>query len=180
MTERFADLILYIASKCQNNEAFGATKLNKILFTADFLAYGAWGRPVSGATYRRLKNGPVPYELLIVRNQLEREGKIVIQDRNYFGRTQKRIVPLAAPDLSKFTAEEIQLVDQVIAAEWQMNGTQLSEWTHTLRPWLSARDGETIPYSTVFTLEDIPVSSEGLSWGATMVRELQASGGLQC
>lgn len=180
MTEKLANLIIYIAAKCQMDDAFGATKLNKILFTADFVAHGAWGRSISGATYRKLKNGPVPHELPIVRNRLERESKIVIQERSYFGRTQKRIIPMITPDLSIFTAEEIQLVDQVIAATGPLNGTQLSEWSHTLRPWLSARDGETIPYVAVFTLKDIPVSSEGLLWGATMIEELQASGGLQC
>lgn len=36
---RLAELILYIAEKCERDPNFGATKLNKILTFADFSAY---------------------------------------------------------------------------------------------------------------------------------------------
>lgn len=180
MVGKLASLILYIADKCQTDASFGATKLNKILFTVDFMAYGAWGESVSGATYMRLGNGPVPRELLAVRGQLIEEGRVCIQEREYYGRIQKRLVPLAEPDMSGFTEQEMRLVDQVTADFGRYNATQLSNWTHTLRPWLAAGDREEIPYYTVFTFMDAPASAEAISWSLEKLTALQAAGALQC
>jgi len=35
---KFQELLLYVAARCEGAPTFGATKLNKILFFADFLA----------------------------------------------------------------------------------------------------------------------------------------------
>ena len=44
---RLLELILYVAEKCQDDPKFGATKLNKILWWADFLAYAQHGTPIT-------------------------------------------------------------------------------------------------------------------------------------
>ena len=54
------ELILFIADRCEDEPTFGATKLNKILFYADFLSYALYGEPIAGVTYRKLERGPVP------------------------------------------------------------------------------------------------------------------------
>ena len=45
---RFRELILYCALKSETHRFFGATKLNKCLFYADFLAYRALGSSITG------------------------------------------------------------------------------------------------------------------------------------
>ena len=53
---RMAELIVYIADLCQEDPTFGATKLNKILFYADFASYAKYGRPITGQEYQRLEH----------------------------------------------------------------------------------------------------------------------------
>lgn len=64
--EKFRELILYVANMSRNDPDFGAVKLNKILYYADFRAYRELGRPISGAAYRKLSEGPAPRQLLRV------------------------------------------------------------------------------------------------------------------
>ena len=60
---KMRELILYVASKSQHDPKFGSTKLNKILFFADFAFYFKHGRSVTGQEYMRLKHGPAPRRL---------------------------------------------------------------------------------------------------------------------
>lgn len=179
MSERLGELILYIAQKCQTDEAFGAIKLNKILFLSDFIAYAINAKSISGAKYIRQEMGPVPFELVRVRDQIIEEDRAVLQERLYFGKKQKRLIALDAPRLYLFDPDEIRIVDLVIEMCQSRNGTQLSDWTHTLRPWLSARNNEVIPYYTMFILNDGPVTSDMMEWGINRVMELKASGAVQ-
>src|SRR5216110_2281705 len=111
---KLEEMILYIAHRSQDDVSFGATKLNKILFIADFAAYGIWQESMTGATYKRLQNGPVPSELPNARKNLISKGRAKIVETEYFGRVQHRVIPLANPDLSIFTKQQINLVDNVI------------------------------------------------------------------
>jgi len=180
MAERLGDLILYVAEKCKDDSSFGATKLNKLLFMIDFIAYGAWGKSISGSTYIRLPNGPAPRELLSVQGELIGRAKARLEERPYFGYVQKRIVPIESYTEGSFSSEELELINQVIETCEPMNATQLSDWSHTLTPWLLARDREEIPYYTVFTLRHVPAGNEGIKWGLSRLKELRAEGKALC
>ena len=43
---KLKELMLYVADKCSQDPNFGATKLNKILWWANFLAFGKIRKPV--------------------------------------------------------------------------------------------------------------------------------------
>ena len=62
--DRFKELVLYVCEKCVADPRFGATKLNKILYFADFLAYAESGEPITGMEYRENLNGPARRRLL--------------------------------------------------------------------------------------------------------------------
>ena len=49
--KKLKELVLYIAQKSEDDPSFGATKLNKILFAADFYFFGQTGRSITGASY---------------------------------------------------------------------------------------------------------------------------------
>lgn len=68
--ERLAELIVYISQKCANHRKFGATKLNKILFYADFGSFKKYGCSITGTEYMKLPNGPVPRQLVPQRKAL--------------------------------------------------------------------------------------------------------------
>ena len=47
--EKFRELLVYVSKKCEDDPTFGAVKLNKILYYADFAAYRQGGKPITGA-----------------------------------------------------------------------------------------------------------------------------------
>ncbi len=151
------ELILYVATQCQDDPKFGATKLNKILWWADFLAYAEHGRPITGIEYQRLGNGPAPRRLVPVRIQMEADGDIVLAEvPGRGGYVQKKIVPLRAANLDVFSAADIAVVDDVIRALWKKTAKGVSTLSHG-KAWEVAGDGESIPYEAVF-LSDDPIN----------------------
>jgi len=170
--EKLEELMLYISHKSHDDETFSSTKLNKLLFIADFYAYGIWEKSITGTKYVRRQFGPVPSEVLIAQDKLIANGKAKIEERSYFERTQKRLVPLANPDLTLFSTEEIHLIHAVMDECKPLNATQLSDWTHKLRPWLDSADGEELPYYTIFVLREVPVSYDDITWAQSKLKEL--------
>jgi hypothetical protein len=109
--DKFAELILYIALRSDNDKRFGAIKLNKILFYSDFNAYKELGAPITGASYQHLGEGPAPREMLPTTARMKSEGSLKIEAHTYFAKVQPRAVPLRPPNLSIFTTSEIRVVD---------------------------------------------------------------------
>ena len=158
---KFKELIVYIAAKSVDDPTFGAIKLNKILFYADFAAYRLHGAPITGATYRRLNQGPAPKELVEARAELIRDGRLEYEERPYFTYVQKRLVPrngyLAVPEA--FSPEERELIDGVIKFFWGKSAREVSEYSHHEPGWMFTDDREAIPYQTVW-LNSGPIDQE--------------------
>jgi hypothetical protein len=148
---RYRELVLYICQKCATDPKFGATKLNKILYFSDFLAYATLGEPITGFEYQRLPNGPAPRRMVPMRAQMEERRDLGLQEvRLKGGRTQHRVVNLRVPDLGVFTAEQIALVDRIIEELWNLDAEEVSDLSHRMMGWKVADMNETIPYETVF------------------------------
>jgi hypothetical protein len=151
---RLQELILYVAEKCQGDPKFGATKLNKILWWSDFLAYGQRGKPITGVEYMRLPQGPVPKHYLPVAQRLQAEGAFniaIVTTRG--GYQQKRPVALRPANLGVFSPEDISLVDHVINALRNKTAKGVSTQSHG-KAWEVASDKESIPYEAVFLSDD--------------------------
>lgn len=151
--EKFRELLIYIAKKCEDDTFWGATKLNKQLFFADFLAYEQFGKPITGADYMAIDHGPVPRRLVPIRADMEVEGDIHREIKLH----QDRIIADRAPELSKFSNEELALVDEVIDALRNVLADEISELSHKFAGWMAAivegqatKKNVTIPYETVF------------------------------
>lgn len=147
--KKFAELVLYIAAKCQHHEHFGATKLNKILFFSDFTAYYATRQAITGAVYQKLPYGPAPKRLVPVQQQLIKQKAAAIQTLEAGPYTEKRLVALRPARLDLFTAAEISRVDAVIEALRDGTATRVSDMSHKLQGWQLAKLKEDIPYFTV-------------------------------
>ena len=150
---RLAELILYLAEKCERDPGFGATKLNKILAFADFSAYFETGKPITGAEYMRLPQGPVPRRLRPVRDRLEARHEIAMRVVAVGKYQQQRIVPLRSPDLSVFTAAEIAAVDRIVDEFWNRTAKEVSEFSHGIA-WKVARNKGPIPYEAAFLSDE--------------------------
>ena len=159
--EKFKELILYIAEQCQHDLSFGAVKLNKMLYYADFDAYRLLGQPVTGATYRKLQAGPAPKDLIVARDELIDEGRVSLESRPYFNRTQKRLVLQSGVNANKevFTPEEREIINAVIKFFMPMSAREASDYSHREAGWLLAGDREIIPYESAFLSTD-PIDQE--------------------
>ena len=144
--ERMKELMLYISRKSEGDRRFGATKLNKLLFYSDYSAYAQLGRSITGQEYQRLVRGPAPKRLLPLRGELVDADRLAVVQRDYHGHTQDLTIALDAPDLSIFTGDEIALVDDIIAACWGLNATEISCRSHEFVGWRLAGNKESIPY----------------------------------
>lgn len=88
--KKFKELVVYASRQCEDDPTFGAIKLNKVLYYADFAAFRSFHRPITGASYRRLREGPAPREFLDVRRELIDSGDASVEYRDYFTGRQRR------------------------------------------------------------------------------------------
>lgn len=161
---KFRELLLYVAQKSLDDPRFGATKLNKILFYSDFLAYGELGRPITEATYQRLDHGPAPVPLLAAERELESEGAAEVIEVPRFHLKQRRLIPKRRARLAEFSAEEIALVDEVIDVLRGYTAVGVSALSHLEKAWQLVEDGEEIPFEFVFISRE-PLTAEDVKRG---------------
>lgn len=147
--ELLAELVLYVAARCRSDPTFGAIKLNKILWWADFISYAVTGRPVTGVAYQKLPRGPAPARLVPVREGLVEAGDAKMIERPGHGHLQLRIVPLREADLNRFTPEALATVDMLIDEMWGQPAFEISEDSHGMA-WQGREQGDLIPYEAVF------------------------------
>ena len=170
--DKFKELIVYIAERCVEDPTFGAVKLNKILYYSDFDAYRLLGEPISGATYRKLSEGPAPKELLPAREELIAQGRVTLKEKPYFNRTQKRLGlvngEVANPEM--FSVEERNVVDEVIRFFWGKPAREVSDFSHREPGWLATRQREPIPYETAW-LSPEPLDQETEEYALQVAEE---------
>jgi hypothetical protein len=172
--EKLGQLILYVSLLSERDDAFGHTKLNKILFYSDIVAYGRTGKSITGQEYQKLEHGPAPRRFLPVLKDMMAAGDCVVQDVAYFDRPQKRVIVLRDPDLRSFSGEEIATVNWVIESLRGLNATQVSQLSHEDTGWKIARIGDTIPMSSAF-LSERPLTEEENDHGLRLAREINAA-----
>ncbi len=165
--------MLYICRRSEGDAPFGAVKLNKLLFYADFLAYRQLGHAITWHPYQRLENGPAPKRLLPILNKMEEQGDLATGEVLYYGYAQKRSCALREPDLSRFTGEEIALVDGLIQDCWGKGAKAMSEMSHAFLGWIQAKNGEHIPYEVALVDFEKPTEAQ-LAQGAAIADELRA------
>lgn len=172
--KKLAELMLYIALKCETHSLFGAVKLNKILFFSDFAAYARYGKAITGADYRRLELGPAPKRLVPVREKLEADKAAFLRTTpTYDGLEQKRLIALREPDLSLFSAAEIAIVDSVISDLCHQSANEVSDKSHEHPGWALAADGESIPYEAALLPEfPLPLTAKEIEIGRGFSREI--------
>ena len=144
---KFTELLLYVADRLRDDRAGGATKLNKVLFFAEFTHFRRHGAVISGCEFQKLAHGPAPRQLVPVRKRLVAAGEAELRTEDFLGRPQHRLVPLRAADVSVFTEDERQTIDDVLDQLAHLNGREVSELSHEEPGWQLTEEGETIPYA---------------------------------
>lgn len=147
---KLSEMVLHVADRLRGDRTGGATKLNKVLFFAEFTHLRRHHAVISGCEFQKLPHGPAPRQLLPVRRRLIEEGAVQVVVEDFLGRPQHRLVPLRPADTSVLSAEELRSIDDVLEQLAGMTGTQVSDLSHEEPGWQLTRAGETIPYATAF------------------------------
>lgn len=150
---RLAEATLYVATKCQDAASFGLTKLNKVLWRADFRAYADRRQPVTGRQYQRLKQGPAPVEMPIVLDTLLADRALEIESRQVISFAEKRPVALLQPSLRWFSPDDLRYLDDAIKFYWEHTGRGVSKHSHGVA-WETRTDGEPMPYDLALLSDD--------------------------
>jgi hypothetical protein len=158
--EKLRELIIYVSTLSERDPKFGAIKLNKLLFYADFLAYQRFGTAITGQEYQALEHGPAPKRLKPIMDRMERSGDVKIEARKVGRVRQLRAVPIRTANLSVFSEQELDLVQEVVRRFRDANARQISDESHLFLGWQLGIQGETIPYSTVLIGTRKPTDQE--------------------
>lgn len=147
---RLRALILYVAEECRDAPRFGLTKLNKILWKADYSAFAERGRPVTGRAYQRLKWGPAPIEMKPLLRDMFEAGEISYANTDFGDDVvEQRIIAEVRSDVRVFMAEELRFVDRAISHYWDKTGTEASDDSHGIA-WKTRVDGDPMPYELAY------------------------------
>lgn len=151
---RLREAALYVMGKCADAEAFGLTKLNKILWRADFRAYAARRVPVTGRQYQRLAQGPAPVEMLPVLQDMQRDGEMRIEKRPVGPFEEQRPIALVEPSLRYFSADDLAYLDAAIEGYWNHSGRDVSRDSHGVA-WETRANGDPMPYDLALLSDDV-------------------------
>ena len=170
MVDRFAELTLHLCAQSRDDERFGVTKLNKLLFLVDAEAFRRSGKTITGVEYQKLPHGPCPRPMVPVLRKLEASGELSVEERDFHGRTQRRPVATRAADLSLFSDEELGIVEETVSREESSSASELSERTHRMPAWRCVEDNDTIPLDLLLveSADVHPASEEVLAWAASL------------
>lgn len=169
---KFKELVLYVALRSAEDAGFGRTKLNKVLFFSDFLAYQESGASITGAEYQKLEHGPAPRQMLPILRELLESGDASEVPRRVGTYSQRRLVAMRQPRLDLFSGQEIAVVDDVVDLLSGKGAVDVSELSHQMSlGWQVVDLNDTIPYGTVFWSrpDDLPTSEhEGRALAADL------------
>ena len=157
---KLAELILFISERSEGDARFGADKLARLLFNADFSAFRYHKKSITGQVYEKCHVCPCPKRLAVVRQALISRRELAIREREPYGSRQYRSFALRLADLSKFTAEELALVTRLIATNWGLSSWDVRNTSEEICGWEQANDGENVPYEIAFISKRPPTEKE--------------------
>lgn len=150
--ERLCQMMVYFA----HPTGVVLTKLLKLLWYADFLAYERLTVSMSGAVYRHYQFGPVPDEYRQLLDYAEHEGFLRARIETFVtedGLKEGTVYDSAtAFEPSLFSFDELSILEDVRAHFAQMNATATVSVAHAEAAWLGTPERDVIPYDRGLTL----------------------------
>jgi uncharacterized phage-associated protein len=159
--EKLSAMIAYFAEK---GKKIYKTKLNKLLFYADFVNFHVNGRSISGANYVHIKFGPVPdqYEHLLKKLTSERELEITPVKTQKGTANQIKSGAKARNPKAELSPQETATLDWILSNYGQMTSEEIMESSHNEKAYRNTRAGEKIAYGYAQFLGILPEKKEKL------------------
>ena len=138
--EKVAHFVLYFADKVQPLK----TKLNKLLFYADFLHYRNTGFAISGCNYRAIKLGPVPSHFSELFGLLEDQEYVNIDHEVTDKGVGERFIPAIPFKAGLFTEEELAAMAQIAEHFKETRTTEIVELSHKEPAWIDNHESKNL------------------------------------
>jgi len=128
------------------NQSLFKTKLQKLLFYADFLCYKRYEYQITGLAYIHHHYGPVPANHDLIQWALFTTGAIDVKpfDGPFGGEI---IIALQEPDKSLFNEEEFEVINTVAGYFKDFTATNISDFSHGEQGYNKTGFKEIISYS---------------------------------
>ncbi|MEZ4685139.1 MAG: DUF4065 domain-containing protein [Bacteroidia bacterium] len=130
--EKVAHFVLYFAEQVQPLK----TKLNKLLFYADFLHYRNTGFAISGCNYRAITLGPVPSHFSELFGLLEDQNYISIDHEVTDKGVGERFIPARGFNPELFNEKELEAMSLVAEKFKETRTTEIVELSHKEPAWI--------------------------------------------
>jgi len=153
--EKFTEMVVYFSEQMQPFK----TKMNKLLFFADFLMFKQSCFSISGVRYNAIDMGPVPNNFQSIFEYLANNDEIdVFYTQFDQGYTGERFVPRKDRPFNSgwFSESELQVLSKVTAAFKTTSTTEMIELSHLEEAWKkNEKNKQTISYEYAFELTQI-------------------------
>ncbi|MGL6168716.1 MAG: type II TA system antitoxin MqsA family protein [Fusobacteriaceae bacterium] len=140
--KKIENMILYFLETCNN---VYKTKLNKLMWYADFRNYQKNETSISGLVYTHKPFGAVPVG---IDEMLKCFESIAIEEKENenMGYTYFQINPLKKPELSVFTPEELKTLENISNKFKNYGNRKISDYMHLEKAYIATVDNDKIEY----------------------------------
>ncbi len=134
------------------------TKLNKLLFYADFLHYRDFATSITGARYARIPFGPAPEDYDLFFSLLSRQGVLRVEEvlfQGYSGSedvTGEKLISIEEPDRNVFADSELESLLRVKRYFEDYGAGMISQYSHQEEAYRNTLPGQLISYEYAATL----------------------------
>lgn len=122
------------------------TKLNKLLFYADFKHFKEYAISITGARYVHLQYGPVPDNYDYYFAELERENALGLVEVEFGEYTGFKCSAIGDPDLEVFSKSELDVLEATKEHFSRLGSAEIMRASHKEAGYASTEEGERISY----------------------------------
>lgn len=152
-------------AKCLNiilffcREGIFKTKLNKLMFYADFKHFKSFSKSITGLQYKRFPYGPVPEAYELLTGALIKRRKIMVQeiscgsDPDGVEMLGDQYTASIEPNLSVFDDQELETMLSVKKFFAGFGSKKISEFSHKERAYTATSDFDNISYQYAHDLQ---------------------------
>ncbi len=127
-------------------EQVSKTKLNKLLFYADFKHFKDNGVSISGARYAHAYYGPVPHKFNTWLTAISEWDNQITSEEQPFGDLVGEVYTSGEPDWSVFSTSELAALAFVKNKFQKYSASQIRDFSHQEKGYRTTKDGEIISY----------------------------------
>lgn len=139
--DKFYNAVLYF---CKGGVI--KTKLNKLLFYADFKHFAEYTVSITGARYAHIPFGPAPDGYDIYYAIINQQGSINIEEIEFGEYTGEQYSAKQEPNLNVFSESELRILAFIKEYFGDFNAKRITEISHKEKGYQSTEIGESISY----------------------------------